>query len=129
MAGTRGSALAYLGPVDVEADLDLQLELGRTEVRGQVVDAESGRPIAGATLTVVGPAEPAGYHASTRVTGRDGAFRLYAMVFDGSRLRVAHAGHAGSELALSAGQVVDVGVVALAPGGAAAPSSSPPRRE
>ncbi|HUP24149.1 MAG TPA: carboxypeptidase-like regulatory domain-containing protein [Thermoanaerobaculia bacterium] len=128
MAGTRGSALAYLGPVDVEADLDLQLELRRTEVRGQVVDAESGRPIAGATLTVVGPAEPAGYHASTRVTGRDGRFRLFAMVFDGFRLRVAHAGHAGTELGLSAGQVVDVGVVALAPGGAAALSSSPPRR-
>jgi hypothetical protein len=130
MAGTRGSAVGFLGPVDVETDLELQLELRRTEVRGRIVDAESNRPIAGATLTVVGPAEPAGYHASTRVTGRDGRFRLYAMVFDGSRLRVAHAGHAGAELALAAGQVVDVGVVALAPGGAAAPPSppSPPRR-
>jgi hypothetical protein len=125
MVGSRGSALGFLGPLDVESDLELPLELRRTEVRGRVVDAESGKPTAGATLTVLGPVEPASYHASSRVTGRDGRFRLYALVFEGSRLRVQARGRAGAELALRGGPLVDLGTVIL-PAGASAAGQPPP---
>ena len=94
------------------------------EVRGKVVDATTGQPVAFATLTVLGPVEPAGYRASTRVTGRDGRFRLDALVFPDSRLRIEHAGHSGVELVLPGGVLADLGVVALTPAGGS-PSPSP----
>ena len=113
MAGTTSSVLAVLSSLLVETDIELPLDLRRMAVRGEVVDAASGQPVAGAVLNVSGPFEPTGL----RSTDAQGRFELQAIVLHGLLLRIEHDSHGPQEIWLEPAPLVDLGVLSLQPHG------------
>ncbi|MDH3591654.1 MAG: carboxypeptidase-like regulatory domain-containing protein, partial [Planctomycetota bacterium] len=80
-------------PVDGVIDLgDVALERGGT-IRGKVVDADTGEPIAGASLRALGGvAQEVGmFGASKATSGPDGAFELVGVPLKASALLAQHA--------------------------------------
>ncbi|HET7462269.1 MAG TPA: carboxypeptidase-like regulatory domain-containing protein, partial [Longimicrobium sp.] len=89
----------------------------QTEIRGTVVDAQTGRPVAGASLSVRAAADSA--LAGAAVSRADGSFRIAGVRPGTYVLRAASLGYAAAtrtEIGLAAASArVDVGAVRLAP--------------
>jgi hypothetical protein len=88
--------------IDLERDLDLRLDLKRVIAHGEVTDAESGRPLADAVVSLAG-AEPSPLATSnvTR-TSAAGAFFLEGLVRHRYVLNVTHPGYASRSVERSA---------------------------
>jgi outer membrane receptor protein involved in Fe transport len=95
--------------------------VGAGEIRGTVVDAATGRPVAGASVSVTGAADS--LLAGGAVTRGDGVFRVRGLRPGAYRVRVSHMGHAPlvrADVALSdAAPAANLGRVALEAAGVA----------
>ncbi|MGH7149295.1 MAG: carboxypeptidase regulatory-like domain-containing protein, partial [Planctomycetota bacterium] len=89
-------------------------------IRGTVVDAETGRPVAGARVTPFGTGQLHRLYFGSSVSSTDGAFEVADIVPGKHRLEASHPdypGAKGEEFEVSSGEVLEGVVLRLARGG------------
>ncbi|MDR1153283.1 MAG: TonB-dependent receptor [Bacteroidales bacterium] len=84
--------------------LSAGVALSQVSVKGRVVDASDGEPLAGATVSIPGAGQGC-------TTGLDGRFSL--SVAPNSSIRISHLGYRGREKSITGSDAVDFGVIML----------------